>query len=96
MLSSLAANAEKAVAVNVKQQNRTSGASIVADDLSTNEKARAEEKLLQLQRDEIRTNSLLANESLLAKLADNGEKALAKKTQIEQEIEQLRKSIESL
>ena len=96
LLSSLAANAEKAVAVNVKQQNRTSGASIVADDLSTNEKARAEEKLLQLQKDEIRTNSLLANESLLAKLADNGEKALAKKTQIEQEIEQLRKSIETL
>ena len=48
------------------------------------------------KKEEKRTSELLSNQTLLSKLPDNGERAHAKKQDLEKQIEQLRLSIESL
>jgi len=88
LLSSLAAKAD-AVAVNVKRRGSDAGE-------KKDDKAIAVARLQKLQKEETRTNELLSNQALLSKLPDNGERAHAKKQDLEKQIEQLRLSIESL
>ena len=92
LLSSLAAKAD-AVAVNIKRRGSDTGGG--GQDKSDG-KSNAILHLQKLQKEEKRTSELLSNQTLLSKLPDNGERAHAKKQDLEKQIEQLRLSIESL
>ena len=88
LLSSLAAKAD-AVAVNVKRRGSDAGE-------ERDEKSVAVARLQKLQKEETRTNELLSNQILLSRLPDNGERAQLKKQDLEKQIEDLTRSIESL
>jgi hypothetical protein len=88
LLSSLAAKAD-AVAVNVKRRGSDAGE-------ERDEKSVAVARLQKLQKEETRTNELLSNQILLSRLPDNGERAQLKKQDLERQIEDLTRSIESL
>ena len=88
LLSSLAAKAD-AVAVNVKRRGSDAGE-------EKDEKSVAVARLQKLQKEETRTNELLSNQILLSRLPDNGERAQLKKQDLEKQIEDLTRSIESL